>query len=213
MRRIQTAAVDEAARLLGFDGDVVERASFAGREFSAVVQPDLAEIQRRDARGLGAILDRDLLAALHTLPQDDPLPTSRIDPCLQAFLDNAPEGVVAWDTGVVRRLWRPALSVKGILVQDSDWRAGLDRVSFFSPDAARGLILTSRPDESSDLLRHAFRLGVGVVLALPDTRELALKASSQKPVEESPRHWRFLETVYRAWTRQRTYARSAQALR
>jgi hypothetical protein len=218
------AVLEWAAVKLGFAGEIVPGVRFATSSCAAIVHADPEETARRAAVGLGPLTDYRLVDALAQLPLNCPVAWDDLDPVVSAVLDCAPPGVVHADTTHVRRLWRPALSVTGVLVASTDWRAGFEQVGIFAPDAARGLVLIGHPRHPDQLLHEAQRFGIGVVVAsLQDAEAQLLSAPrADRPLRPSPRHWRFLEAVFAAWSVHRAgstlgqgegYASSAHARR
>jgi hypothetical protein len=204
----------QAATMFGFAGEVVAGVRLAGVCVTAVVQPDLVEVQRRDATGLGAVLEHDLTEALAQLPTDWPVARSDLDPVTLRLLDGAPPGVVESNATAVTRLWRPALTVTGVLTTSRDWRAGLRSVSLFAGDAPRGLVLTQQPHRLEPILERAQGLGIGVLA--PDSPEhwrLLLEPHRELSSAPGPSHWRFLETTYLAWRRLLTQRSAVQLLK
>jgi hypothetical protein len=196
----------EAALLLGFEGEAVSDVQFATSSCTAIVQLDTIEVQRREAMGLGPVLDHQLIQALSGLPLESPVGWETLDPVVRAVLGCAPAGVLRTTPFFVERLWRPALTVSGVLVVADDWRASLERVGVFAPDAPRGLLLTRPLQDASQVVSRARRFGIGVVGADPGGKWQLLQEASNRHVRATARHWRFLETVYATWL-----ARGAQA--
>jgi hypothetical protein len=75
----------EAAHLLGFRGEVVDEARFAGVTVSAVVCADTAELQRRADAGLAGGLD----PAEYGSVVDPRSPASRVGPSNLRVCDRA----------------------------------------------------------------------------------------------------------------------------
>lgn len=189
----------QAATIFGFHGEVVPGVRFATVHVTAVIRPDLAEIRRREAAGLGAVLSHDLTEVLAELPADWPVARSDLDPVTLQLLDAAPPGVVEHTSTTITRLWRPALTVSGIMTTSRDWRAGLRTVSLFAADAPRGLVLSRQPHKPEAMLIRARELGIGVLA--PDNSEqwrLLVAPEREPSYAPGPRHWRFLETTYLA---------------
>jgi hypothetical protein len=192
----------QAAISFGFGGEVVPGVRFASVYVTAVVRPDLAEVQRREAAGLGAVLDHDLTEVLAELPADWPVARSDLDPVTLRLLDAAPPGVVEFTSTTITRLWRPALTLSGIMTTSGDWRAGLRTVSLFAADAPRGLVLSRQTYRPDAMLIRARELGIGVLAPDSSAQWRLLMAPEREPsYAPGPRHWRFLETTYLAWRR------------
>jgi hypothetical protein len=204
----------QAATMFGFVGEVVAGVRLAGVRVTAVVRLDPVEVQRREATGLGAVLDHDLTEALAQLPADWPVARHDLDPVTLRLLDAAPPGVIEGTSTAVTRLWRPALTVTGVLTTSRDWRAGLRSVSLFAADAPRGLVLTEPPHTLEPMLARAQELGIGVLA--PGSSEhwrVLLEPQRELGYAPGPRHWRFLEVTYLAWRRLLTQRSAVQLLK
>jgi hypothetical protein len=198
--------------MLGFDGVLVEHVQFAGLRFDAVVRPDRTEVTRRASVRLGPVLDRDVLEALFTLPFMGNIPIRELDPIVAAFLTAAPPGIVDIQGSRIERLWRPAVSVAGVVVSHTSWQRGLEAASLFAPDAPRALHLRVRPRALLRARQDAEELGIGLVLGVGDEEpEIVVPPSLTRRGAPSPRHWRFLETVFATWKAGPDY-RLAQAV-
>jgi hypothetical protein len=188
------------AELFGFAGQLVPGVRWAGGCCTAVVRVDVAEVTRRQAGGFATLsLHRhyDLTEALFELPQGVAVARACLDPVRVAVLDRAPPGVVRHTSQTVERLWRPALTVTGIVGGGADTLLGLHQVGVFCLDGPRGVAILRRPRTAS--LARATRLGVGVAVpAGAGCWELAAPPGRQLP-HPSPQHWRFLEAVYTTW--------------
>jgi hypothetical protein len=192
----------QAARLFGFVGELVPGVRFASVSVTAVARVDRAEVQRRQAVGLGAITDHELTQVLAQLPLDWPIPCVELDPVTLRTLAGAPEGIVELTARSVTRRWRPALTVTGVLLTSRDWQAALRNVSLFAPDAPRGVILTSPPRNLEPVVSRARELDIGVIAAdLSGTWRTLAEPRHDPAYAPGPRHWRFLETTYLAWCR------------
>lgn len=205
-------ALLQAAELLGFRGTVVPDVRDAGRRFAAVIQPDWEEVERRSSHGEGPIFESDALRALFELPEDEWVPWSSLDPIVSATLDTIPGAPLIGREDRVKRVWRPAVHVSGVIIREKRWARGLQRAAEFWVDAQRAYIL---PGERipARAIRESEEYGVGVVAAPPGRPpSLILPPSTRIHGRGSPRHWRFLEAAFHAWTKLGS-PREAQALR
>lgn len=185
------------AKLLGFDGVVVDKVEFAGTVVSALVEIDEDEHRRRQAEGLGAVEDRDLWEVLANLPYGVAIPWSDLDPVLAALLDVAPSGVIEALEDRLVRVIRPALRVRGVVAASRYWRSGLELVSRFSGHCPRGVILEIGRVPARAVQR-ASKLGIGLVVAHDDHIELLVPPSPTVALV-GPRTFRFQEVAYGAW--------------
>lgn len=188
-------------------GDLVRRVRFAGETFDAVVNIDDEELSRRGVEHLAAVLDRDLLAALASLPHGLPVRWNDLDPWDRTVLSAAPTGLVDDSGGHAVRLWRPALRVEGVIVATRrDWKSAVTAAGWFWCDARRGAVVTGEPPSLSKAIAMAQRHNVGLAVAEAGGITVLTPAAKAAPVP-GPRHWRFLETCYASWSEQaRTHA-------
>jgi hypothetical protein len=126
-----------------------------------------------------------------------PVPWADLDPVRAAELDGAPAGVVCRTAETVERLWRPALTVTGLLTVANTTMQGLRRVGILAPDGPRGVATRQRPRQATRA--RAEQLGIGVAVAGGQGAWQVLQAPRPHLVSPSPRHWRFLELVYALW--------------
>jgi hypothetical protein len=145
----------DAVELLGFAGELVPDVRYAASSCAVIVQLDTEEVQRRETAGLGALASTGrhlrLLDTLFDLPFGEPVPWSAISPLAQVELDCAPPGVLEHGPHQVTRQWRPAVTVRGVLVVAHDnSRRGLVRVGLHAW-LPRGLVTMRRPRPSSML--------------------------------------------------------------
>ena len=194
-----TRVLERAAALQRMEGQLLEGVVFAATRFSAIVQVDTQEHERRHQVRLASVGSAELLEVLARLPHGLAVPWSAIDPIEAAVLDVAPPGVIEASPTHMRRLWRPAVAVTGVLVIDEQAARGLDAASLFAPDARRCLVAHTDRGLSQKLVDEAKELGVGVVRATGQDCEVIAHAPATVPARVSARHWRFLETVYDRW--------------
>jgi hypothetical protein len=213
----------DAVALLGFAGELLPEVQYAASTCGVVVQLDPEETKRREAAGLGALASigrhLPLLQALFDLPFGEPVPWSAITPLAQAELDCAPAGVLERGSHQVVRLWRPALTVSGVVVVARDnSRRGLGRVGVHAW-LPRGLVTMRRPRPSSMLAFEAAHFGIGLVVPQrPAGWELRLAPQRPRRRRICLQQWQFLEEVYAAWRRMHglpaySPAQDSQALR
>jgi hypothetical protein len=202
----QPRNVAGAVELLGFTGELVPDVQYAASTCAVVVQLDTEEVQRREAAGLGALASTGrhlrLLETLFDLPFDEPVPWSAISPLAQVELDCAPAGVLEHGPHRVMRLWRPAVTVSGVVVVAHDnSRRGLRRVGLHAW-LPRGLVTMRRPRPSSMLPFEAAQFGIGLVVPQrPAGWELLLAPQAPRRRRFCLQQWQFLEEVYAAWRR------------
>jgi hypothetical protein len=191
-----------AAEGFGFDGQLVEGLRFYGSQVDVLVAVDDVEVARRQATGLGPLLDRQLLTALASLPHGHRVRWDDIDPVLHPVLDCAPAGVLHRDPTAVTVRWRPAARVVGVLATAGrDWRAGVSRVGIFRRDAACALLLARPPLDLGAVLSRTSRFGIGLALPGQHGWEVYVDAEPTR-LRVDATHWRLLETAYAGWLSQ-----------
>ena len=198
--------LSEAANRLGMRGVLVHDVRFAATSFVASVKVDEAERARRRDAGLGAVVSHELLEVLAVLPHGHPVDWNELDPVSAAVLDLAPDGVVARTPRSVERLWRPAITLEGVLVIDTNPSEGLDAASLFAPDAARALILERLEEPPAWVEREAQELGVGLAVIANDRFDVKVRPQPSPAAPSSPRHWRLRETIYANWLLPEAYS-------
>jgi hypothetical protein len=196
---------------LGFQGILVEDVRYAGLRFDAVIEPDDAEVARRARSGLEPMLDRDLLEALFALPLSSEILVEDVDPIIAAMLSAAPNGIVEFQGSRMERLWKPAVSVVGVMVSHRSWQRGLEAASLLAADAPRALNLVARPTALTRVKEEAEDLGIGLIVSAGEEPQVVVLPSLVRRGAPSPRHWSFLETVFAAWRAAPDY-RLAQAV-
>lgn len=184
----------------GFAGEVVEHVRWAGTNFNAVVHVNLDEVRRRQAVGLGHILDFQLLEATSTLPYQQPVNWDDIDPVVAAVLDCAPEGVVDVTTDTATLVMRTPLELTGVYTVSSHEDA-LRRVGLLARVAPTGVVLRQHPRERlPQAVDVASRFGLGLsVLEDGVLRPMTAPTSTPQP---GIGRTRVLEAVYGRWLRQ-----------
>jgi hypothetical protein len=197
--RQPTAEVAAVASVFGFAGELVADVRWAEGCCTAAVLVDAEEVARRSATGLG-VLDPyrhlRLFEVLFELPLGAPVRWADLDPVRATELDAAPAGVVCRTPETVERLWRPVVTVTGVLTIASSTTQGLHRVGILAAHAPRGLATHRRPRAAT--LDRATRFGIGVAVPGRIGWEV-LVAPRRDRLEPSARHWRFLELVYAMW--------------
>lgn len=197
------------AEVFEFNGTWFPLLRMYGRTVDAIIRLDRQELKRREDVGLGSLLDKDLLQALAVLPYATKVAWKSIDPLVQIMLDQAPEGVVQRDPFHVERLYRPALTVVGIVKRSRSWIRALEAVSLFAPHSPRGLVLLGDGAEEETLIR-ARRVGVGVARQQPGGSMALLVEPTRRHIRSGAGQWACSEFVLAEWANR--YSASAQAL-
>lgn len=193
---------DEGAVAFGMLGEIVRSVRFAGETVDAIVRADRAEHSRRARDSTPPVLDRDLLAALSSLPFGLPVRWDDIDPWERAVLSAAPTGLVRETPSGVMRLYRPVLRVEGVLITTAKrWQAAVTSAAWFWCDARRAVVLTGQQRDMSKAVARAERHGVGLGVLGGNEVNVLVPPADVSPVL-GPRHWRFLEACYAAWIAQ-----------
>jgi hypothetical protein len=193
-------------QIFGFSGTSLPIKRY-GRKVNVLIELNEGEMIRREEFGTGALVDRDLLEALGSLPQGIAIPWASTNPAIWPFLDSAP-GVVKRGSTHVERLYEPAVRVVGVVKRSRSWLQALEAISLFAPHAPRGLILLGEGDPS-ETLRRAQQIGVGIAHN-PKAREIQILTPPSKGyIRSGPADWFFREAVFDEWLAR--YKESAQA--
>lgn len=196
------------AQIFGFEGTLMPSVRLYGRRVDIVIRLDGAEIDRRRDAGIEALLDRDLMEALASLPYGIEVPWDSLDPVLHPVLDQAPEIVLRKSSTNVSRLYQPPLWVVGVLKRTRSWMRGLEAISLFAPHAPRGLIVMG-DGSLNETLSNAHRIGVGIAHKARGSETKLLTRPSARYVRSGSAQWLFSEAVYSQLLDR--YKQSAQA--
>lgn len=199
--RADTKEITTGCLPFGFDGLLVERVSWGGTRFDAVVALNTSEIERRAAFELGPVLDFQLLDALSTLPLGQPMGWDQIDPIRAAVLDCAPPGVVeSTSTQVTNRLAAPVQLV-GVFVVADHWRA-LGRIGTFGRVAPSGVVVRHAPSAMHDAVGAARGAGLGLAVLEADQPRAVVRPNAT--IVHTTGRRRILEVVFGQWRRHTT---------
>jgi hypothetical protein len=180
----------------GFTSHLVGDVRYLDRRFDAWVEFDLDEVQRRAEHGLDSITDRRSLEALASLPLGVSIPRARIDPIVLVMLDAAPRGAVEHHGNRVRRRWRPALKLTGVVSEVRSLVEGVRHVAILASQAPRGVVVCSARKPQRSSMDWAAELGIGVAHRPLTGPASELLPPRPKAVRLGPVHWRLLETVF-----------------
>lgn len=158
---ISGSLLPRIARLFGFDGTPVVIDLPEG-SVAVTVTMDETEHSRREASGLGAILDRQLLTALWELPHALSVPTERVPGWASARLSRAALPVVAADDDSLTRVVCPPLVLSGALAVGRRLDRPLRRVGQLSAIAPMAVVGQLQVDADDPVLLEAALYGVGV---------------------------------------------------
>lgn len=193
----------------GFEGVLVRGVRWADQRFNAVILLQRQEVLRRQAIGVGAVVDFELLDALSHLPLNEPVAWSEVDPMVAAVLDCAPSGLVARTTRFVQSLLAAPIHLVGLFTVADHWRA-LQKVGMLAATAPTGVVVRHKPRELQTAKHHATRYGLGLAV-LSDTACRGL-VSPADPRGQSIGYRRLQEVIYGRWLDQtRIPANSHQA--
>jgi hypothetical protein len=175
----------------------IEGVSLLGVRVTAVAIIDVAEHDRRQASGCGAITDPALLERLLGLPLGTPVP----DPVAWAETADQPVGVIDRVTDgilVTRRLAMP-LAIEDVLVAAPAGRElrAVQNASLFARFARRWVV-TTRHRLPEPVVLEAKLCGVGIV----DTSGALLASEAPVTGETDAWDWMLREKVYRRWLSQ-----------
>lgn len=137
-----------------------------GHRVRVEARRNVGEIARRAEVGLDALTGPALLVALASLPIEEPVRWSTLDPRTQRVLRSAPLGAVRRAGSQVVRLAVPPLMVKSITVEVREARTGLRAASTFAPFCRRNVSLPPSSVDDVALLEATF-YGIGVQVREP----------------------------------------------
>ena len=184
----------------GAEPGVPVRVMLLGVRVTAYAVISLAEHQRREAAGLGAVINPALLDRLMDLPIGIPV----TDPVVWAEMADQPRGVLDRDadgTRITRRL-EPPLTITDVVVDATTGKAlrAVQDASLFAGFTRRWIAATSRRIPEAAML-EAKLCGVGIV----DTCGGLLRPAA-KPEGLTRDGWSWLleEKTYRRWLTRRT---------
>lgn len=172
-----------------------------GAKAHAVIRIDMAEHQRRQQVGLGA-LDRRAVNAMFSLPHGYWVRWDDIGVGSAAALTPVLEGTVEFSEYGVRRLAVPPVVVELAVVTGLPWKRGLKAAGSFAPFCQRVLLLDHCRRARRDKLWEADYWGIGVwTLGGDGGVEELVPPAPWKQRCAKPAGWEFRERAYDAWLR------------
>jgi hypothetical protein len=149
------------------------------------------EASRRDAGGLGAVTDRELLFALFELPADIPIARAAVSARQQRLLRRAPQGVVELQRREITRRLVPAIRPLTVMASGRPTVARLRRLSEFAPFAARSMVVDRSPThiEAGEAAR------LGITLSHPGGSRV-VEGSPFVVRRHTPTSWLFAEEAW-----------------
>jgi hypothetical protein len=157
---------------------------------------DKREWQRREACGLGPVLEWDLLDTLMDLPAGMTVPAACLRSPVRHRLATAPPGVVSSGAGGLTRTVVPAVVPLLAVVSTRDWRQGLAAASRFAVYCRRLVVATDPGEACEDMLAAARAQGTGVAVGCPGRASVLFAPPPVPGWEPTPAWWRFCEEVY-----------------
>ncbi|MFI9411362.1 hypothetical protein [Nocardia gamkensis] len=202
MSRAGVAEAAQAVVKAGHATDALERCSTAvvrmfGTAVGVAYRLDTAEISRRQAAGLAAVTQMDLLDALMGLPVNFPVAVADLTDHERRLLRRAPAGVL--DSGgsyYTRRAVAP-LAAQFAVVASRSWKDGLRSAGQFAPFCSRAMLLRSVPDDLAEARAQASFFGIGICVF--DSNGLRMLVDPQPYVRQrfSCGQWWFAEELHR----------------
>jgi hypothetical protein len=158
--------------------------------------PDLTEISRRQAVGLGAITQMDLLDALMGLPAGLPVAVDDLSVRERRLLRGAPEGVVDIVGGRCTRRAVAPVSAQFVVVASRTWKEGLRSAGQFAPFCSRAMLLRSIPDDLENARMQASFFGIGICVFTGRGLQMLVDPQSYVRQRHSCGRWWFSEELY-----------------
>ncbi|MCK9925106.1 hypothetical protein MXD61_25100 [Frankia sp. AgPm24] len=175
------------------------RSTALGAEALLCFDLDSDEHRRRQAAGLGAVVDVGVLELLLGLPLGQPVGRGDLGRWEQRAVAKAPPGCLRIGEGSVSRLARPPVSVRLAVLSARDWRVGLQRAGRLAPFTARAMALHRTPRDLPAACAEADFYGVGMFLVRDGSPARMLVAPEPyRAARLSARIWWFAEQAYRA---------------
>jgi hypothetical protein len=177
----------------------VVSARLLGRDVRAIVTHVTDEQRRREACGLGALDDSELLQMLFQLPVGMPMPSGCLSQWERKVLRRSPVGAAELTRETVTRLVGPPVRVEFVVVRARDWERGIFSASQYGPFCRRALVLPSLPSAQPDrdgLALEARMFGIGVIIGDQASDGWLVAPAPFRPQRISSGQWLFQE---RAW--------------
>ena len=190
MRR---TAHEDAARVFGFDGDVVE-VGFPQGELGLAITMDVAEHEQRRRAGVAPLTDRRAVTALWELPHEIEISASALPTWALERVVKLGPAVRATSAGY-RRMVRPPVHISGVTASGRSLPRLLDCVGQLSAVASMGVVVHVGVTESDPALLDAALYGVGVAHAHGHELELVLYPGVVQPTT-GPFLWWVAELAY-----------------
>lgn len=127
-----------------FDGECVEDVDVIGQEVDIWIRPNIHEIERRRAQGVGAMCDHDHIRALMDLPEGVYVPLRCLDGATLLAMDDLVErGAVEFDGDSVSRVAVQPVAMVGISKVAECWDDAR-RITWLGSHAPRYVIASGR---------------------------------------------------------------------
>jgi hypothetical protein len=162
--------------------------------------PDRVEIARRDAVGLGALTQRDVLEFLMGLPVGLPVASEDLCERERRLLAHTPHGAVENEAGhLIRRVVAP-VAARFAVVAASTWREGLGKAGRFAPVCARAVLLPAPPEDLDEARAQATFYGIGICVFTAGSMRMLVEPQPYVRYRHSSAQWWFAEEIYRQVT-------------
>lgn len=158
--------------------------------------PNAAEITRRQARGLAAFTQMDLLDVLMGLPIGLPIAVEDLTDRERRLLRRSPAGVVDMVDGQYIRQVAAPLSPQFAVVSSRTWKDGLRSAGQFAPFCSRAMLLRSVPDDLEDARVQASFFGIGICVFSSSGLRMLVDPQPYVRQRHSCGQWWFAEELY-----------------
>ncbi|MEV6427227.1 hypothetical protein [Nocardia sp. NPDC051463] len=198
------AGVAEAARAVATSQqipDLLEQGSTAVVRMLDVTAgvaylPNVDEVARRAALGLGAVTQMDLLDALMGLPAGLPVPVGDLTDRERRIIRRAPAGVVDVSAGQCTRRVVAPVSAQFVVVASRSWKEGLRSAGQFAPFCSRAMLLRSVPEDLDDARVQASFFGIGICVFTSVGLRMLVDPQPYVRQRHSCGQWWFAEKLY-----------------
>ena len=178
-----------------FDGERVENVDVTGQEVDIWIQPNLHEIERRRAHGVGAMCDHDHIRALMDMPEGLHVPLRCLDGAtLMAMEDLVELRAVKFDGNSVSRVAVQPVAMVGISKVAECWDDAR-RITWLGPHAPRYVIASGRIAK-----RVLAEVDPQVGLAVPQDGQCRIaRTAGARRVFPSWQRWAIAERAFAKW--------------
>lgn len=191
---IRALFLDDPIRTI-FDGKRVPEVHIFGQTVDIWIELNMPEVERRDAAGVGAMPDDELVRALMGVPEGMPVPSRALDGRLLLAMERLLDAhAVEFKGDSLFRRAIPPVQIVGIAKAIDKWSdvQGITPLGTHGPRVA----VAARP--MARRIMREIDPDVGVVVRRGDALDL-LRPPGTRALRPSWQRWVIAETAYGAW--------------